>query len=223
VEPLINLARILLDDDVVIFVPQHSMAAVQDTATETFTVENAPASMMPLQMTLGDDMTVTIPSSSAAAVTSPEPGQYTIEIHEGSLQPISVDRDGVVEDVEPGGSYTTQYSFTGFFQPVDNLPTINSAKAGSAIPVKFSLDGDHGLGILAPGSPFVQPMACNSLAPVDAVESVVAVSANGLSYDPVSNQYVYVWKTERAWRDCYKLTLRLADGQEHSAMFKFAK
>jgi hypothetical protein len=39
----------------------------------------------------------------------------------------------------------------------------------------------------------------------------------------VSDQYVYVWKTERTWRDCYKLTLRLADGQEHSAMFKFVK
>jgi Tol biopolymer transport system component len=31
------------------------------------------------------------------------------------------------------------YQFAGFFAPVDNLPTINSAKAGSAIPVKFSL------------------------------------------------------------------------------------
>jgi hypothetical protein len=223
VEPLINLARILLDDDVVISVPQHSTAAVQDRGTEAFTVENAPGSMLPLEMTLGGGVTVTIPAASAGVVTSPEPGQYAIENHEDSLQPLTVERDGVVEEVEPGGSFTTQYSFTGFFQPVDNLPTINSAKAGSAIPVKFSLDGDHGLGILARGSPFVQLMVCNSLAPVDAVESVVAVSANGLSYDPVSDQYVYVWKTERTWRDCYKLTLRLADGQEHSAMFKFVK
>jgi hypothetical protein len=36
------------------------------------------------------------------------------------------------------------YNFSGFFQPVDNLPTLNIAKAGSAIPVKFSLGGDQG-------------------------------------------------------------------------------
>ena len=38
------------------------------------------------------------------------------------------------------------YSFNGFFQPVDNL-LLNVAKAGSAIPVKFSLGGNVGLGI----------------------------------------------------------------------------
>src|SRR5262249_27214781 len=45
------------------------------------------------------------------------------------------------------------YTFSGFFQPVDNLPTVNSVKAGSAIPVKFSLDGNQGLNIFAAGSP----------------------------------------------------------------------
>jgi hypothetical protein len=30
-------------------------------------------------------------------------------------------------------------SFDGFFQPVDNLPTVNSMNVGRAVPVKFSL------------------------------------------------------------------------------------
>src|SRR6185436_4110875 len=39
------------------------------------------------------------------------------------------------------------YSFTGFYQPVDNLPTLNIVNAGKAIPVKFSLGGFQGLDI----------------------------------------------------------------------------
>ena len=45
------------------------------------------------------------------------------------------------------------YNFSGFFQPVDNLPTLNAVKAGQAIPVKFSLNGDQGLSIFAAGYP----------------------------------------------------------------------
>src|SRR5438445_3582384 len=41
------------------------------------------------------------------------------------------------------------YSFSGFFAPVDNPPTFNRVKAGTAVPVKFSLGGDQGLNIFA--------------------------------------------------------------------------
>src|SRR6185295_6038373 len=54
------------------------------------------------------------------------------------------------------------YSFTGFFQPVDNLPTLNVASAGSAIPVKFSLGGNQGLNIFAAGYPASSPIDCDA-------------------------------------------------------------
>ena len=38
--------------------------------------------------------------------------------------------------------------FTGFFQPINNLPTLNTMKAGAAVP-RSSLSGDKGLNILA--------------------------------------------------------------------------
>jgi hypothetical protein len=45
-------------------------------------------------------------------------------------------------------SFSINYVFLGFFQSVDN--TIwNSVQAGSAIPVKFSLNGNQGLNIFA--------------------------------------------------------------------------
>ena len=52
------------------------------------------------------------------------------------------------------------YNFAGFFQPVDNLPTFNSVKAGQSIPVKFSLSGDQGLNIFAAGYPKSEKIAC---------------------------------------------------------------
>ena len=51
-------------------------------------------------------------------------------------------------------------AFSGFFPPVANPPTGNIAKAGSAIPVKFSLGGNRGLAIFAAGCPVVTKTVC---------------------------------------------------------------
>lgn len=117
-----------------------------------------------------------------------------------------------------------QYNFTGFLQPVDNLPVVNTVKAGSAIPVKFSLGGDKGMNIFASGYPASQGLACSSGGPTDAITETVNPGSSTLSYDASSDRYVYVWKTDKAWSDtCRRLTVRLADGSEHYAMFKFGK
>jgi len=41
------------------------------------------------------------------------------------------------------------------------MPTLNSAKAGSAIPIKFSLNGDQGLDIFQTGYPVSQEIDCD--------------------------------------------------------------
>jgi probable HAF family extracellular repeat protein len=116
-------------------------------------------------------------------------------------------------------SFAIAFSFAGFFSPVDNLPTVNVAQAGSAIPVKFSLGGDRGLAILAEGSPSSAAYACTN-ASSDAIEETVAASVSGLRYD--GTQYIYVWKTEKTWaRTCRQLTVKLIDGTVHRANFQF--
>jgi hypothetical protein len=120
-------------------------------------------------------------------------------------------------------SYTVVYPWSGFLQPVDNQPTVNSMKAGSAVPVRFSLGGDRGPSIFASGFPTSQPADCDSGAVNDAIEQTVTTSTSGLSYDATSRQYVYVWKTDKAWaRTCRQLILRLTDGSEHRATFRFS-
>src|SRR5439155_7830248 len=66
------------------------------------------------------------------------------------------------------------YNFSGFFRPVDNLPTLNVANSGSAIPVKFSLGGNQGMSIFEVGYPKSQIVPCDSTAPVDGIDQTVS-------------------------------------------------
>jgi hypothetical protein len=114
------------------------------------------------------------------------------------------------------------YTFSGFSQPVDNLPTVNSVAAGRAVPVKFSLGGDQGLDIFEAGYPKSQTISCSSSATVDGIEQTVTAGGSGLTYDASSGQYTYVWKTDKAWAgSCRQLVLKLKDGSTQRANFQF--
>jgi hypothetical protein len=118
--------------------------------------------------------------------------------------------------------YRAPYQFTGFYQPVDNLPTINGAKAGSAVPVNFSLSGNQGLDIFAADSPSSQQIACDTAVPLSEIESTVTAGASSLVYDPSTGAYNYVWKTNSTWKNiCRQLVVKLNDGSTHVASFRF--
>jgi hypothetical protein len=129
---------------------------------------------------------------------------------------------GTVSSFSPFVVARALSEFNGFFAPVDNLPTLNTAKAGSAIPVKFSLGGDQGLDIFETGYPRSQLIACDSVAPVDGIEETISANASSLLYDAAADQYIYAWKTDRSWANtCRQLVIKLADGTFHRANFKF--
>ena len=114
------------------------------------------------------------------------------------------------------------YNFNGFFPPVDNLPVLNAVNAGLAIPVKFSLGGNQGLDIFATGYPKSQQIPCDPTALVDGIEQTVTAGSSSLSYDPTTDQYNYVWKTEKAWANtCRQLVVKLNDNSVHRVDFKF--
>jgi hypothetical protein len=129
---------------------------------------------------------------------------------------------GRVNTLSPFVIATLAYRFSGFFEPVNNLPTVNLVKGGSGVPVKFSLDGNQGLNIFAAGYPASRSVECNSTDPIDVVEETVSASTSGLTYDASAGQYVYVWKTDKSWAStCRQFVLRLNDGSYHRANFKF--
>jgi hypothetical protein len=118
-------------------------------------------------------------------------------------------------------SSSPNYNFNGFFAPVDNPLVVNAAKAGSSIPVKFSLGGDQGLNIFVTTSPFSQKIECEEGSLTDLLETTTAGNSS-LSYDPATDQYTYIWKTEKSWKNsCRQLTLVLSDGSQHTALFSF--
>jgi len=124
--------------------------------------------------------------------------------------------------VECSFTVTVLYNFTGFFQPVDNLPTLNVVNAGKAVPVKFSLSGNKGLNIFAANSPSAVTISCDGSLPQADIEETLNAGGSSLSYDATTDQYVYVWKTLNAWKNtCRQLVIVLNDGTEHRANFKF--
>jgi hypothetical protein len=115
-----------------------------------------------------------------------------------------------------------QHTFTGFFPPVENPPVLNLVNAGRGVPVKFSLGGNQGLNIFAAGYPASQRITCDTGAPLEVVEETVTAGSSSLTYDPVTDQYTYVWKTEKRWANtCRRLNVTLNDGADHIADFMF--
>jgi len=120
------------------------------------------------------------------------------------------------------------YNFTGFFQPVDNYdpnPNIlNRVKAGQAVPVKFSLHGYQTIAIFDSGYPGSAVIPCASNAELSDVTETLTAGGSSLSYDATTDQYNYVWKTEKSWAGaCRQLVVKLNDGSYHRANFNFTK
>jgi hypothetical protein len=60
---------------------------------------------------------------------------------------------------------------------------------------------------------------------MDATEPTVTPGGSGLSYDPATDRYTYVWKTDKAWAGtCRVLVIRLADNSPaRTATFQFTR
>jgi HYR domain/NHL repeat len=187
-----------------------------------------------------DDVIVSLPLNSTA--TSMAVNYPAVTATDGCATSVNVTSSPAPSSVFPVGTTTVhasaddgtttpstctfkvivQYNFAGFFQPVDNLPVFNVVQAGRAIPVKFSLSGNKGLGIFAPGSPSSGPIACNSSDPASDLTETLTAGGSSLSYDPTTDRYIYVWKTDQSWAGtCRQLVVELNDGTIHRANFKF--
>ena len=156
-------------------------------------------------------------SGIASCSANPDPldtssaGPKTVHVH-------AVDRVG--REFEGDLPYSvTSYSFTGFFSPINNLPAMNNANAGSSVPIKFSLAGFRSFNLFAQGYPASQTMNCATGALSGPVQPT---ASDGFTYDPLLDQYKYIWKTDRRWMGtCRKLIVRLRDGGEKRANFRF--
>uniref|UniRef100_A0AAU1HPS9 PxKF domain-containing protein n=1 Tax=Streptomyces sp. NBC_00180 TaxID=2903632 RepID=A0AAU1HPS9_9ACTN len=112
--------------------------------------------------------------------------------------------------------YTTTDPF--FLSPIDP-DAVNLLKAGQAVPVKFTLDGNQGMNVIAAGYPRYTRTACTSEETVDLTDETTTSQA-GLTYD--NGTYSYAWKTKKDWAgQCGTLNIKLADNTTHTIQVRF--
>lgn len=198
---------------------------VQDTIAPTITCPSDIVVYLPLNTTatsMAVNFSVTASDScdSSVAVNSTPASGSIFSVGTTTVNSTATDDSG--NSSSCNFTVTVLYNFAGFFAPVYNLPTLNVVNAGKAIPVKFSLSGNKGLNIFAADSPYTVGINCDGSMPQSDVEETVNAGGSSLSYSASSDQYNYVWKTEPGWAGtCRQLVVKLNDGSEHRANFKF--
>jgi hypothetical protein len=101
---------------------------------------------------------------------------------------------------------------------------VNVAKAGSTIPLKWSLQNAAGQFISdlnTVTSVTWQIGPCEN-GPSDAIEETVPPELVPLKYDAAGNQFIYTWKTDTKWAGkCVEVFVAFSDDTIKTAEFKF--
>lgn len=160
------------------------------------------------------------PDGSSFYAACPGHGVYEVNVDTGAfIRSLAV---ATPMTVLGGFRAAAAFEFTGFFEPIDNPPVVNVMRAGKQVQVPFSLHGFQGLDIFAAGYPRVEASMCDPSAPSDPVEATVIAPRTRLVYDAATDRYIYHFKSRLGWRHtCKTLVLRLRDGSEHRALFRF--
>ena len=118
--------------------------------------------------------------------------------------------------------YRVLFDWRGFDRPLNEDPWVNVAVAGTVVPVRFDLRGDHGLAVLEGGAPVVLPAACPAGAREDAVEETLPAGTEPvLRYDAAARGYRYPLAVDPAWAgSCRRVELRLADGTTRAVLLR---
>lgn len=168
---------------------------------------------------------VTFPDESALRLIHYDAGTDSWSDITTSLDTVLNRICGLTHSFSPFAVVLRAYSVSRFASPADPTPTVNVSKAGSGIPIKFSLAGGNmGLAIFASGWPRSTLMTCGSQPSLDDIESTITAGSSSLSYDAASGLYTYTWKTDKAWANsCRRFVMTFVDGASAEAWFKFKK
>jgi hypothetical protein len=164
---------------------------------------------------------VTVSDGTASCSAAIAAGSCSVTSATPGLKTVTVTFSGDANFLGSAGSagHNVQYTFGGFFAPVDNVPVINKANAGQAIPIKWRLTDVNGAGVADPNSfssLTVYPVACGawSALPADPLPDQ-QVSTSGLLYQGSGN-WQYNWKTPKNYANtCMVARVTLADGTTH--------
>jgi predicted outer membrane repeat protein len=196
-----------------------SLTVSVDAESPTVGFSTCPATVL-LKHTATASWTASDPSSGLA---TPASGSFTLDTATIGHKSVSTTAsDNVGHSTTATCAYDVVFDFTGFFTPLANPPDVVKASAGQNLSIAFSLAGNQGLGVLAPGYPLSAATACNAFGAQTSGTPTSAVKP-GLTFSSGSGgRYVYVWKTSSTWRGtCRQLVVKLSDGTYHRANISF--
>ena len=157
-----------------------------------------------------------IPLLSTTATPSSPAGTYLISVSAGTLAA------GNYAFIPVSGILTvSSYTVVGFTSPVDNLPILNSAKAGQAIPLKFRVLDHLGNPVtnLATAMTLTGSMSCTGNAATDLVEEYASGSSGLQNHG--NGYYQFNWKTPTSYANsCKTFALNLGDGADPGTFLK---
>ena len=212
-------------------------AAVIPHATCDFTATKGLALSTLDDVAIAGDVSLTFPAFHLPEPVllhgSADPAHGTIGVDWASCGELDTSSVGVktVACTDSAGNssdvrYNVIYNFSGFSSPVDNLPTLNSANSGQAIPLKWRITDVNGNPVtnLASVKVTAVDLACSLGTTPDQLEEY-APGASGLLNQGNGN-YQFNWKTPKTYaKSCKTMKLDLGEGpgMERTALFQFAK
>ena len=153
----------------------------------------------------------------ASAFTIVSPQHIVLHLTDGGDGDEDGQSNGVI--VDPGAP-ARLYGFGGFQAPVDVLPRVNEAKAGSVIPLKWRLTDADGHPVSDPAS-FVSATFRRQSCEAGTYDPIEFTSPSaGLKYQG-NGEWHLGWQTAKSWKGCGELELRFVDGSVQRAAFKF--
>ncbi len=158
-----------------------------------------------------------VASASCGAVNTGSVGARTV---------VCTATDNAGNSATASAAYHVIYNFTGFSQPVDNPPLLNSANSGQAIPLKWRITDANGNPVTNLAS--VKVTALSLACPIGVTPDLIEEYATGNSglLNQGNGYYQFNWKTPANYaRSCKTMLLDLGEGSgmERMALFQFAK
>jgi YVTN family beta-propeller protein len=161
-------------------------------------------------------------------ITPDGTGVYVADDGSNTVSVIATASNTVVATITVGNSPASvafphaSYTFSGFFPPIANPPTVNTGHAGRTYPVKWQLTNSSGAQVTtlsAVVSITYESVSCSTFAgnPTDALPAG-STGGSSLRYD---GQYIFNWATPRQ-AGCYDLFLTLNSGQVFTAHFNLS-
>ena len=117
------------------------------------------------------------------------------------------------------GTFTINaWTITGFYQPVDMPPVVNTVKGGSTVPLKFNIYAGNmertSVSDVQGGTCQLFQTNCSG-GPEDPIGDLPNTGGTALRYDTTGHQFIQNWQTPKGANQCYVVRMTAIDGSGH--------